>query len=571
MAFDKINSRAQQNGKSTVYEGNKYEDPLKAMDLVAHILRAQNGLDLASYFNPFIDAYNEFGTKFDRENGKWQWESDSVEGLRSECFEVAKAAYGFIEEGLKDNSIKVAVAGGFSAGKSSLINSILNMDGVLPTGIEPVSMINTYICPTSEVNSLQVVGNNVRNCLVKLDEEVLGAIKHSDRSNVYVSSVLNSLYMDVPVPQGCEYLENITFIDTPGYNNSKSINFENAISDSDSANRALNDADAIIWTIDIEAGVISNNDIAFLNNVLEGKNENFPVVILFNKIDKKSPDDIKRILETALDTCQRSLKVKPLDVVGYSSDTLDMWSCDENYTMESLFGKIRNQANNACQDVNFLCSYLTEQFSEQLKNLDEAIVGTENRRKELADKKAEFFNQENFDFDQLQNDVYYHSVQNYQELLDTIYAYHSIADSAFRGWCDALNREYRWSLESGFFSDTSSLCSEQRNASSQYNSLFQQGAPHYTYYSKDQHERLFSTIKDVFGYAKREYDDSNQEEQSSLEENFNNCQEHLNSLKAYKQEIESRKDSLVNLFWNCCTQALSARRQYVNSLPTIGQ
>lgn len=62
MAFDKINSRAQQNGKSTAYEGNKYEDPLKAMDLVAHILRAQNGLDLASYFNPFIDAYNEFGT-----------------------------------------------------------------------------------------------------------------------------------------------------------------------------------------------------------------------------------------------------------------------------------------------------------------------------------------------------------------------------------------------------------------------------------------------------------------------------------------------------------------------------
>ncbi len=36
MAFDKINSRAQQSGKSTVYEGNKYEDPLKAMDLVAH-------------------------------------------------------------------------------------------------------------------------------------------------------------------------------------------------------------------------------------------------------------------------------------------------------------------------------------------------------------------------------------------------------------------------------------------------------------------------------------------------------------------------------------------------------
>ncbi len=570
MAFDKINSRAQQNGKSTAYEGNKYEDPLKAMDLVAHILRAQNGLDLASYFNPFIDAYNEFGTKFDSENGKWQWESNSVEGLRSECFEVAKAAYGFIEEGLKNNSIKVAVAGGFSAGKSSLINSILNMEGVLPTGIEPVSMINTYICPTSEVNKLQVVGNNVRNCLVKLDEEVLGAIKHSDRSNVYVSSVLNSLYVDVPVPQGCEYLENITFIDTPGYNNSKSINFENAISDSDSANRALNDADAIIWTIDIEAGVISNNDIAFLNNVLEGKNENFPVVILFNKIDKKSPDDIKRILETALDTCQRSLKVKPLDVVGYSSDTLDMWSCDENYTMESLFGKIRNQANNACQDVNFLCSYLTEQFSEQLKNLDEVMAETENLRKETADEKSKAFNREDYDFDELQNVLHGVMVENYQEVLDALFACYNQLNDAYNGWSDSLDREVRWSSESGFFSDTSSLVSECQNGMSWYNRTFQQ-RPNCSYWNNEQRESIFSEVKSVFDYAKDRYNDSNEEEKTSLEENYKKYKDHLNSLKTYKKEIEGRKDTLVNLFLNCCSQALSARRQYVNSLPTIGQ
>ena len=569
MAFDKINSRAQQNGKSTVYEGNKYEDPLKAMDLVAHILRAQNGLDLASYFNPFIDAYNEFGTKFDRENGKWEWESDSVEGLRENCFTAAKTAFSFIDEGLKDGSVKVAVAGGYSAGKSSFVNSILNLEDVLPTGIEPVSMINTYICPTDEVRDFVVTGLNVRDCLVKLDKEVLGAIKHSDRSNVYVSSVLNSIFLDIPVPSGKNYLKHITFVDTPGYNNSKSVNYENAISDSDNATNALKEADAIIWTIDIEAGAISNNDIAFLNNILKDKDEEFPVVILFNKMDKKSASEVDKIMKTAVTTCQRSLKVQPLDIIAYSSDTQSMSSINSN-SMDSLFTQIRSHANSVLQDVNYIGSWIGSRFSEQIENATNGIKDLDDERKKLADKKSEAYDEKEWDFSGLKEMADDVIVSSYDEIFNTLDRCQDQLIDAYRGWREALERENDWSDKSGLFETTDYLCRQASDAIDWFNSVHN-NIPQCQYYKSEAREKLVEDLTTVLNYAQRSLNESDSQDRESIESEYNTYQEHLKSLKAYKKELENNKNDIVKSFMTCCTQALSARRQYVNSLPTIGQ
>ncbi len=570
MAFDKINSRAQQNGKSTAYEGNKYEDPLKAMDLVAHILRAQNGLDLASYFNPFIDAYNELGTKFDRENGKWQWESDSVEGLRENCFNAAKTAFGFIDEGLKDCSVKVAVAGGYSAGKSSFVNSILNLEDVLPTGIEPVSMINTYICPTDEVRDFVVTGLNVRDCLVKLDKDVLGAIKHSDRSNVYVSSVLNSLFLDVPVPSGKNYLKHITFVDTPGYNNSKSVNYENAISDSDNATNALKEADAIIWTIDIDAGAISNNDIAFLNNILKDKDEKFPLVILFNKMDKKSASDVAKIMKTAVSTCKKSLKVQPLDIIAYSSDTQNMSSINGN-SMDGLFTKIRSYADSSLQDVNYIGSWIGSRFTEQIENATKGINDLDADRKKLADKKAEAYDDKEWDFSGFFDEVSNIVLDSYDELYDTLDKC-QVAFIYVKGeWSDSLDREGDWYQKSGLFESTDYLFSQTKSAIDKYNAIVRIGLPSCDSYKNEYRKDLMERLAKILGYAQNKFNESDSQDRESLESEYNTYQEHLKSLKAYKKELESKKKDIVNLFLNCCSQALSARRQYVNSLPTIGQ
>ncbi len=464
------------------------------------------------------------GEKFTEENASWA--HDRVNELQSGCWNAVKNVYNFIDEGLKNGSIEVAVAGGYSSGKSSLVNSLLDIDGVLPTGIEPVSMINTYICPTKEVKNLQVVGNNVRDCLVKLDSEVLGAIKHSDRSNVYVSSVLDSLYLDVPVPTKKSYLEHITFIDTPGYNNSKSVNFENAISDKDNANRALNRADAIFWTIDIESGALSSNDIQFLNQVLTEKeaDANFPLIIVFNKMDKKSSADIKKILKSAMGTCQKSLKVQPLDVIAYSSDSHEMVSSNGN-SMESLFNLIREKAPS--YNAENIVNYIDSMFNSYIEGADNILKDLEKDRKDLAKKKEEAFEEGEWDFNNLYGKISDVIIDSYDEILNAEDECYEMFRKAYIGWCESMSREYTWSGKVGFFSDASSLQSALEKDHRRLDRM-KTSRPNCQYYDGETRKKILEMLAQALYMSQKSLNDSDSENRESLEKGYNDCQSNIN-------------------------------------------
>ncbi len=52
----------------------------------------------------------------------------------------------------------------------------------------------------------------------------------------------------------------------------------------------------LFWIVDIEVGTLTRNDIALLNEVSlqrnEGEEVRLPIVIVFNKSDKKPEDEI---------------------------------------------------------------------------------------------------------------------------------------------------------------------------------------------------------------------------------------------------------------------------------------
>ena len=115
-------------------------------------------------------------------------------------------------------TIKIAVAGGFSSGKSSLLNLMLGLQAQLPTGIDPVSVINTQIVCDKDITNFSIFGTNIKEKEMRLNSEVLGSIQHSSQSKVYVSKVLKKLTIYNKVSNGSPF-EGLTFIDTPGYNN----------------------------------------------------------------------------------------------------------------------------------------------------------------------------------------------------------------------------------------------------------------------------------------------------------------------------------------------------------------
>lgn len=71
-----------------------------------------------------------------------------------------------------NNSVKFVVAGGFSSGKSTFINSLLK-SSLLPTDLKPTSTIPTYIHFSKAYNENQILAQNNNNCFIDLKEDLL--------------------------------------------------------------------------------------------------------------------------------------------------------------------------------------------------------------------------------------------------------------------------------------------------------------------------------------------------------------------------------------------------------------
>ena len=325
MGFDGIKNKSASMGKkpmSAFLKVNKYENPQTVLDLISHICTSGMDLSVIDEFTPYRDKSSQLAEDYSKINTR-EAENPFVDASISDLMEKCRYTFElmplFLDHSGFSDAINVAVGGGYSSGKSSFLNNITGIGAVLPTGIEPVSMINTYISFSAKVTKLIVSGKNCKGHIVKLNREVLDCIQHSSKSKIYVSSVLDELYIKVPVSKEREHLKGLVFIDTPGYNNSDNANKENGKKDIDTACKALEDSDALFWCIDAEAGTISQRDIEMLNKQIDYNRGNYPFVIVFNKMDKKPGDEIVKILQSAEKVCKSKLKIQPIDIIGFSS------------------------------------------------------------------------------------------------------------------------------------------------------------------------------------------------------------------------------------------------------------
>ena len=199
--------------------------------------------------------------------------------------------------------VKIAFAGKFSSGKSSMINTLLNTD-TLPTDITPTTAIPTHITyiPNTEPDTAYAVNRD--GSIVSIPIEVLKKIKHESKSNKseykplqfpelpseisqllseiikdkllqfnefkaellqsLIDSVIISYRPELP-SEIAQLLSKIIIIDTPGYNpSSQNIDRELSL-------KALKGSDVVFWIVDIEDGDISRDALSLLKNELEDK------------------------------------------------------------------------------------------------------------------------------------------------------------------------------------------------------------------------------------------------------------------------------------------------------------
>lgn len=203
----------------------------------------------------------------------------------------------------------VAVAGGFSAGKSSFVSSFLSAAAaeLLPTGINPVTAIPTYVMPGEDV---VIEGHTFRGAHLSLTPEAYGELTHDFISAMgfNLKRIMPYVVVQSPMPA----LEHIAFIDMPGYNAAES-EVAHTAADYDIAGAGLIEADAVIWLLGLDSnGTLPKGDIAFL---VEHADESKPLYVVLNKADLRPPDAVKQVIQEI----QKHLEAQGIPYQGISA------------------------------------------------------------------------------------------------------------------------------------------------------------------------------------------------------------------------------------------------------------
>lgn len=375
MGLSNITKKSEALGKKnlkTLLQVNKYDDPKNAMELIGHICTAAKDIDFTDEFSPIMNLL--FEMEEEREAKKFSWNGD----IFSEIFKILQA----LENTYLDNTyqLKIAVSGGYSAGKSTFMNMLIGEKEFLPTDMNPTSLVNTYINFNNKISKPVVRGENIKNNLVLLDEDVLASIRHDTQNAKAIANVLRRLIIDIPCKN---YLDGITFIDTPGYDNSLTVNRENGTTDKETAGKAFKDAEVIFWCANIGKQV-TEEDLKFIR---ENGGDEKPVVILLSRMKSKASSDIPAIVKSCYTTAADNLK-NVMDVIAFDKDA----SLDEVYSykrnsMSALFGKIKEEYSETVLELCKFC--IKDLFDEEMSNSRELQSKQKKEYEDVVEKLKE--------------------------------------------------------------------------------------------------------------------------------------------------------------------------------------
>lgn len=264
---------------------------------------------------------------------------------------------------LSDKTI-IGIGGKFSAGKSKFINALLN-DDILPEDQRPTTSIPTYIL-NSDQNSIFAYTTN--NQEIELDLEAMQALTHEfhDKYGLGFSQFVRNLVVKNRSIEN----RNIAILDTPGYSKYDS-DAKKTISDEHKAFDQLKSSDYLIWLIDIENGVIQNKDIEFIRSL----EMQMPVLIVFNKADKKTESDAKDIIKKSNEILIKN-EINVYGISAYSS----IYSTEyygTNYISEFLKGASEYSDRN-------------EDISKQLRNVISSLERTFGELEQRAENERNF-------------------------------------------------------------------------------------------------------------------------------------------------------------------------------------
>ena len=536
----------------TFLQVNKYDDPRFAMELIGHICTADKDIDYTNEFNDILSLL--FEMEDEKEEKDFAWNDD----LSSKIEDILK----ILEKTYIDNTyqLKIAVAGGYSAGKSTFMNMLIGKKEFLPTDMNPTSLVNTYLNFNNKITKSVVRGENIKNNLVLLDEDVLASIRHDTKNAKAIANVLRRLIIDVPCTN---YLDGITFIDTPGYDNAISVNRENGTTDKETAGKAFKDANIIFWCANIGKQVTVED----LNFIKENGGEDKPVVILLSRMKGKPQSEVSNIAKSCLNTASGIIN-NVVDVIAFDRDVPleGIYSCMGN-SLTSLFAKIKNENRESVFDLcKFtISSYFEEEMDKSKTYLKDCETEYQETVKNLNITRKRNSNQKSENKDWI-NDLRKIIIDSYNEVLNAASncaQSSSYAIAAFERFIDGVD-----DFENNDHFGTSSMLDRYRHkAYSEFQSACNKhnAAIKYQYYKEEWRKDILSH----FDFVIEKLSEKDTYGIDYYENVKKDLSEDISSEKRCQQCIEKYQPKFLSLLSSLNQACLAKRNKHYQTLEKL--
>lgn len=428
---------------------------------------------------------------------------------------------------------QIVVAGGFSSGKSSFLNKLTNRPKLLPTGVEPVSAVKTYLYCSRNKKEIQVKGVNQKNALIALDKDILQAIQHSNKSNTYLLAVLDKLFVEVP----SEKLDGLAFIDTPGYNNSDMANQYSGKTDKETALEAMSEGNVLFWLVDCERGTIVADDIEIV------KQFDGPKLFIFNKADKKR-NDVKMIVDDAAKTIRKFFSDdEVIDIIAYSTldDKVYYSNKSGQRTIEQILQQVRQVGGSGYSEIENLKGTMASLFNQEIAESEKLINRLKSSYKEKVERKdkiQEDLNEKKEIIDNLLTNARNTIIDSYNEVLDAAKARWDIMksyDTNFIKFWNAVQKDY---LDMTFTRNLGSSLGEASDALDRINKMWDSANVRYTFYTEEDRTDILENIE----VLAKSYLDKRQEwyddvcgQCDDIKTDLNNEHKFLDAIKKYRE------------------------------------
>lgn len=305
-------------------------------------------------YEKYLKLLNHGYMKYANENDSLAAEAAAFVKLQNVAKQLELLTY---DESLLNKSI-IAIAGSFSSGKSSFMNSFFKTRDIkLPTGMDQTTAISSYVM-NGEKN---ITGYSYKGGRLSIPNSVFKLFGYGkiEEFNFNMKQIINHIVFKTEFVQD---FNNLCFIDTPGFNPGQETK-----TDYDTATSAIATATSVIWCIDVNSGTMHPEELEILSEILK-QNESISFYIILNMADKKSIDELLSIR----DEIENQLIIKGIPFEGIS-----LYSSAYTYNYDFL-----NQPEEYAEYVigkslpDFLASKDVEDVKREenlLKNVDEVF------------------------------------------------------------------------------------------------------------------------------------------------------------------------------------------------------